>query len=128
MRVSGEGALAPLGLPGREVERQVADAEPPPLALEAAPQQGPQAGQQLGQREGLDQVVVGAGIEPRDAVVDGVARRQDEHGRVVADAAHAPADVRPSMSGSPRSRTSASGGVCASASSASPPVGTVATS
>ena len=79
---AGEGEAcarraAPLAVERSSVE--VPDAEQAALALEAAPQQGAQPGQQLGQRVGLDQVVVGAGIEPLHAVVDGVARRQHQH-------------------------------------------------
>ena len=36
-----------------------------------APEHDPDAGQQLGERERLDQVVVGAGVEPLDPVADG---------------------------------------------------------
>ena len=124
----GEGALAPLRLPGGQVEGEVADAEPPTLPLEAAAQQSPQAGQQLGQGERFDQIVVGAGIEPGHAVVDGVAGRDMSTGVSSPTLRMRRQTVSPSRSGSPRSRTSASGGVCASASSASPPVGTVVTS
>src|SRR5262249_3031301 len=50
------------------------------VGLDAA-QQDAQAGQQLGEGEGLDQVVVGAGVQAGDAVLDGVASGQDENGR-----------------------------------------------
>jgi hypothetical protein len=58
-----------------------------------AAQQGAQPRLQLAQRERLDQVVVGAGVEALDAVVDGVARGEHEHRRAVAGLAHAPADL-----------------------------------
>ena len=61
-------------------------------AVDAA-QQGAQPRAQLAQREGLDQVVVGAGVEALDAVVDRVARGEHEHRGAVAGLAHAPADL-----------------------------------
>src|SRR5438552_1457423 len=45
----------------------------------AAPHQGAQAGQELGVREWLGQVVVGAAIEARDPVPNGVAGREHQH-------------------------------------------------
>ena len=56
-------------------------------AAGSAAQQGLDAGQQLGEGEGLDQVVVAAGLEAAHAVVHGVARAQDEHGSPHAAAA-----------------------------------------
>ena len=53
------------------------------------------AGQQLGQCEGLDQVVVGAGIESLDTVLDGVACRQHQDGGVVGGGPHPSAHVKP---------------------------------
>ena len=58
-----------------------------------APQQRAQAREQLAQGERLDQVVVGAGIEAGDAVVDRVARGEHEDRRAVAGLAHAPAHL-----------------------------------
>jgi hypothetical protein len=49
----------------------------------AAPQQGAQPGEQLLALEGLDEVVVGAGVQPLDARLDRVARRQDQDRDVV---------------------------------------------
>ena len=84
MRVSVKVRSPALPLAGGEVQRQVAHAQQAALALEAAAQQRAQAGQELGQRVGLDEVVVGPGIEPLHPVVDGVARREHQHRRVVA--------------------------------------------
>ena len=56
----------------------------------AAAGERPQAGEQLGERERLREVVVGAAVEPGDAVLDGVARGQHQDRRpdaVVAQAA-----------------------------------------
>ena len=44
-----------------------------------AAQQGLQSGQQLGQVEGLDHVVVSAGLQPGDPVFQRVARGQQQH-------------------------------------------------
>ena len=90
-----------MALPGREVQGEVADAQQAALALEAPPQQRAQSGQQLRQGERLDQVVVGAGIEPLDPVVDGVARGEHQDRRVVTGAAHAAAHGEPVDVGQP---------------------------
>ncbi len=42
-------------------------------------QQRPHAGQQLAQRERLHEVVVGAVVEPGDAVLDTAPRREHQH-------------------------------------------------
>ena len=44
----------------------------------------PDAGDQLGHGERLDEIVVSAGIEPVDAVLDRIARRQNETWNVIA--------------------------------------------
>ena len=49
------------------------------VAAAAPPLDGAQSRQQLARVVGLDQVVVGAGIEAADAVADLVARRQHDH-------------------------------------------------
>ena len=49
-----------------------------------AAQERAQARVQLAQGEGLDEVVVGARVEARDAVVDGVARGEQEHRHALA--------------------------------------------
>ena len=51
------------------------------------------ARQQLGERERLGQVVVAAGLEAADAIVDGPPGAQDEHRRPHAARAH-PIDER----------------------------------
>ena len=66
------------------VERQVADHQRGRAAGRAPAQQRPQAGQQLLALEGLDQVIVGAGVEAFDAGIHGVARGEDEDGHVAA--------------------------------------------
>ena len=71
-------ALGPAHLVGVRVQGEVADDEGRRAARWAAAQQRAQAGEQLLALEGLDEVVVGAGVEPRDAGVHGVARGQHE--------------------------------------------------
>ena len=55
----------------------------------AASEQRAQARLQFPQVERLNEVVVGAGIQPGDAVRHGVARRQDEHRHGIAGGAQA---------------------------------------
>lgn len=49
-----------------------------------------QARQKLGEGEGLDEVIVGAGVKARHAIVDGIPRSQDQHRFVEAVAAKVP--------------------------------------
>ena len=104
------------------VEREVGEAQrAAPPRLDAA-QQRAQPRQQLAQRERLDEVVVGAGVEARDAVVDRVARGEHQHRRAVAGLAHAPADLEAvDARACATSSTTASGGAAARRSSASAP-------
>src|ERR687893_2092472 len=60
-------------LVGVGVEHQVPDPQRRHPARWAAPEQGPQAGQQLLALERLDEVVVGADVEPLDARLERVA-------------------------------------------------------
>src|SRR4051812_11659894 len=93
-----QAALAAVRLARRRVDEHVGEAERS-VARPGASQQRAHAGTQLLDRERLDEIVVGAGVEAFDAVVDGVARRDDEdrHG-IVATAQRAahldPADLR----------------------------------
>ena len=57
------------------------------VAVDRAAEQRADAGQQLLERERLDEVVVGAGVEARDAVRDRVARREHQDRCPVAVAA-----------------------------------------
>ena len=74
------------------VEREVGEAQSLRRRLDAS-QQRAQTREQLAQREGLDQVVVGAGIEARHAIVDRIARGEHQDRRPIARLAHAPADL-----------------------------------
>ena len=60
-----------------------------------ASEQRAQPRAQLLERERLDEVVVGARVQSGDAVRDGVARGEHEHGRVVAGRAQPAADLQP---------------------------------
>ena len=61
----------------------------------AAPAERPEPGGQLLVRERLDQVVVGAGVEPGDPVADGVARGEHEDRDLGAGRADAARDLEP---------------------------------
>ena len=74
------------------VEHEVAEGERRPAGVDAA-QQRAQPRVELAQRERLDEVVVGAGVEAVDAVVDRVARGEHQHRRAVARGAQPPADL-----------------------------------
>ena len=63
-----------------------------PRAGPAAPVDRVHPGQELADVVGLDEVVVGAGVQAEDPVVDLAARRHDDH-RHLADLADRPADV-----------------------------------
>ena len=91
---AGEGHPAPApGHPGRgEVEHEVAVAELLRAGRVAA-QQCAQAGAQLGERERLDQVVVGARVQPGDAVIYQVAGGEHQDRRPVAAGAQPPAHL-----------------------------------
>ena len=81
------------------IEAEVADLEHRrPLHRRTAGQRA-QPRQQLPEVERLRQVVVGAGVEAGDAVVDGVASSQHQHGRPDAVASQAAADLEAVHSG-----------------------------
>ena len=73
-------AGSPPHSPGSRVEPQVADLHLGRPLHAAAPLESAQACEQLGERERLRQVVVGAGVEAGDAVVDRIPRGEHEHG------------------------------------------------
>ncbi len=62
------------------VEVEVPGAEHRRALHRPPPYESAQPGEQLGEREGLDQVVVGPGVQARDAILDGVAGREHEDG------------------------------------------------
>ena len=65
-----------------------------PLPARAAHER-PQARQELVEREGFREVVVGPGVEPAHAVVDGIARGEHEDGRPSAGLADPTARLEP---------------------------------
>ena len=73
--------LAAPGAPRGRVEPEVADLELGRPLDAAAPRERAQPREQLGEGEGLRQVVVRAGVEARDAILDGVARGQHQNRR-----------------------------------------------
>ena len=79
-RVAGSSRRSPTSIDRRALARAAAD-------------ERPQAGQQLGEGEGLDQVVVGAAVEPGDAVLEGAARGQHQDRRPDPFAAQPPAGL-----------------------------------
>ena len=78
-----------------QVELEVADASDGGVAgrRRASGAEGADAGEQLGQGERLDEVVIGAGIEARDAVADRIAGGEHEDRGGGALAAEALGDV-----------------------------------
>ncbi len=77
----------------RGIERQVAEREQ--LFRRVAAKQRAHTGEELLGRERLDEVVVGAGVEPGHAVGHCVARGQEQHRRREALRAEPPADGQP---------------------------------
>ena len=94
MRVSSISALAALHLMRDRVELEVGEVQGLAAGARAgAAQQRAQAREQLVEREGLHDVVVGAGVEPGHAVGHGVARGQHQHRGAVAHRPHPAADL-----------------------------------
>ena len=73
----------------RGVELDAVDAQLGRGFAARAPHQRAQARGKLVQIEGFDQVIVGAGVQTFDAVLDAVARGQDQHRHLVAARAQA---------------------------------------
>ncbi|SST12336.1 Uncharacterised protein [Acinetobacter baumannii] len=73
-----QGRAAAAGLAAVEVHHQVVDLQALGLAA-AAPAEGLQADQQLRQFEGLEQVVVGAGVEAVELVLQGIQGGEHEY-------------------------------------------------
>ena len=102
---------------------QVADAQRRRAARGAAAQQRAHPRQQLLALEGLDEVVVGAGVEALHARLQRVAGGEDQDRHVVVARAALRATSRPSTSGRPRSRITRSGANACACSSAVGAVG-----
>ena len=88
-----EHALAAVGAAPARIEPQVADLERLALDGGLAAQQRLHARDHLLHREGLDDVVVGPGLQPADALVDLVARGEHADGHLVAALAQAAQDL-----------------------------------
>ena len=80
-------------LVGVGVQREIADAQRGHAARRAAPQQRAHAGQQLLALERLDEIVVGADVQPLHARLQRVAGGEHQDRRVVAVVAQALGDV-----------------------------------
>ncbi len=96
MRVSSSST--PSRVTSRVAQSMAQVGEREPVVLRpgvGSPQQRPEPGEQLLERERLDQVVVGAGIEPVDPVVGGVACGEQQHRDVVPLGADAAAHLEP---------------------------------
>src|SRR5262249_37530676 len=87
--------VGPPDLARRRVEPKVADLELDRSLGGAATRERPQPREQLREGERLRQIVVGASIEPCDAVLDRISRREHEHGRPHTVLAPATADADP---------------------------------
>ena len=85
--------LAATDLAPRGIEAQVADLEHGGPLGPPATGERTQARLQLGERERLDEVVVGAAVEPGDAIVDRLERGEHQHRRPHPALAQLPADV-----------------------------------
>ena len=81
--VSSNVVAAALRLVRNGVEREVGDAQDGGLGFAAAPAQRADAGDQFGDDERLGQIIVRAGVEALDALVDFAARGQQQHRRGV---------------------------------------------
>jgi hypothetical protein len=77
-RREGDPPAAPGHVAGRRIEGEVGEPQHRRPRGGAPPQQGANARQELLERERLGQVIVGAEVESRHLVVDGVARGQEE--------------------------------------------------
>ena len=75
----GDGAARARDFARGRVEREVGHLQHGAGAAALAAAQRTQSGEQLVELEGLDEVVVGAGVQPGDAVLHAVARGEDEH-------------------------------------------------
>ena len=65
-----------------EVDLQIGRLQPQDVGGAAAAQQRADPGEELRQGEGFDEVVVGTQIKAEHPIVDAVARRQNQHGRL----------------------------------------------
>ena len=86
-------------LPGGRIEAEISHLQQGGTLGRATPHERAKPREQLGERERLQQVVVGAGIEPGDAILDRIARREHQHRRPDAPLAQSPAHLDPVEAG-----------------------------
>ena len=87
--------VSPRDPAGRGIEDEVADGEHGRALRRPSPEERPHAREELVEGERLREVVVGAGVQARDAVLDAVPRREHEDRRPPVRRAQAPADLEP---------------------------------
>jgi len=92
--VSALGTAIASGLPPGYVQLQVGEAQCRRRVGLAAAQEGAHAGQQLDEGEWLDQIVIGAGLQPADPILDAVAGGEQQDGHI-AVRAQAATDLQP---------------------------------
>ena len=95
LRGEAELGVAAPHPPRRGIEAEVVDPQLRRARHGAAARKRAQAREELRERERLREVVVGPGVETEDAVVDRVARREDQDGSRHLRRAQPPADLEP---------------------------------
>ena len=90
---AGDGALQQVHLEIADAQRRLHRGHRRPA------RQRVEAGEQFREREGLDEIVVAAGLEPRHPVVDPAQRGQEQHRRLDAGAAQGPDEPEPVEAG-----------------------------
>jgi len=92
--LSLDGVAAAPHLPGSRIELDVGEAQQLVVARRGSPQQSAHPGDELLECKRLRDVVVGAGVQAGDTIVDLVSRCEHQHRYPVAAAAKPPADVQ----------------------------------
>src|SRR6478672_442068 len=86
-------ALTTTGRVTPRIDDEVGDGELGLKDVAAAPDESAEPREELAEVEGLGEIVVGAGVEAGDLVVDGIARREHEDGHVDAFSSDLSADL-----------------------------------
>ncbi|MNS90933.1 hypothetical protein D3C72_1250050 [compost metagenome] len=81
------------------VEHQRADFDQGLRLARAPPAEGAHARREFGQFKGFGDVIVGAGVQARNAVFDAVARGKDQYGDLIAVLAQLPQHIKPAHAG-----------------------------
>ncbi|MNI31208.1 hypothetical protein D3C73_850830 [compost metagenome] len=99
MRAQADFLAASLDDAARGFQHHVAATQRGHHAVAAASKHGTQAGQQFVQLKGLDQVIVGARVQPLDAFAQAVARGDDQYGGGIETAAQGLQQRQPAAGG-----------------------------